>query len=176
MCCEVVVESSIVYLLRGRLQCPLTLTSYPLISSISLWCLSVVVVAGSLLQNPRTEYRSVRKYQGKVKAVILDWAGTVLDCGVYSPAVVFVDVFEHEGVPITMEEARGPMGAHKKVHIRKITQIDSVRLRWKEKFDRYPNESDVERMFANFVPLQVSIVDYVNMLDNCIGGVHLSIH
>ena len=111
---------------------------------------------GSLLQNPRTEYRSVRKYQGKVKAVILDWAGTVLDCGVYSPAVVFIDVFKHESVPITMEEARGPMGAHKKVHIRKITQIDSVRERWKEMFGKFPDESDVERMFENFVPLQVS--------------------
>jgi phosphonoacetaldehyde hydrolase len=65
---------------------------------------------GSLLANPRTEYRNIRVYQGKIKAVILDWAGTVLDCGVYSPAVVFVKVFEQEGVPITMEEAREPMG------------------------------------------------------------------
>lgn len=40
---------------------------------------------------------------------ILDWAGTVLDHGVYAPAVVFIDVFEQHGVPITMAEARAPV-------------------------------------------------------------------
>ena len=115
-----------------------------------------MISLGSLLINPRTEYRTTHQYQGKLKGVILDWAGTVLDCGVYAPAVVFIDVFEKEGVPITTGEAREPMGAHKKVHIRKITQIESVRRRWFDKFNRFPNEEDVERMFANFVPMQVS--------------------
>lgn len=96
------------------------------------------------------------KYQGKVKAVVLDWAGTVLDCGVYAPAVVFVEVFKNEGVPITMEEAREPMGTHKRVHITKITELEGVRRRWFEKFGRYPNADDVERMYQNFVPMQVS--------------------
>ena len=85
----------------------------------------------------------------------MDWAGTVLDCGVYAPAVVFVEVFKNEGVPITMDEAREPMGAHKKVHIRKITHQESVRQRWFEKFGKHPDEEDVERMFQNFVPMQV---------------------
>lgn len=101
----------------------------------------------------------VRRYQGRLKACILDWAGTVLDCGVYSPAVVFIEVFAQEGVPITMEEAREPMGAHKRVHIRKITQLEPVRKRWHEKFGRYPNEEDVERMFQNFVPQQIDCLD-----------------
>ena len=38
-------------------------------------------------QNQQHEWRTHRIYQGQVKAVILDWAGTVLDSGVYSPAV-----------------------------------------------------------------------------------------
>ncbi len=87
----------------------------------------------------------------------MDWAGTVIDCGVYAPAVVFVGVFKKEGVPISMEEAREPMGAHKKVHIRKITEIESVRRRWFEKFGKYPDEADVERMYANFIPMQVPL-------------------
>ncbi|XP_031552701.1 uncharacterized protein LOC116289900 [Actinia tenebrosa] len=117
------------------------------------------LVTGNPLKNPRTEYRMVRKYQGKLKACILDWAGTVMDCGVYAPAVVFVEVFAQEGVPITMEEAREPMGAHKKVHIRKITNQEPVRQRWHEKFGRYPNEEDVERMFQNFVPKQIDCLE-----------------
>ena len=119
--------------------------------------MTTTFLAGHLLSNPRTEYRTVYKYQGKIKAVILDWAGTVLDCGVYAPAVAFVEVFKNEGVPITMDEAREPMGTYKKVHIRKITHQESVRQRWFEKFGKYPDDEDVERMFQNFVPTQVHI-------------------
>ena len=45
-----------------------------------------------------------------MKAVILDWAGTVIDSGVFGPIVVFMELFKNEGVPITIDEARGPMG------------------------------------------------------------------
>ena len=135
---------------------------------------SLDLFAGSVLKNPRSEYRMVRHYQGKVKGVILDWAGTVMDCGVYSPAVVFLEVFKTEGVPITMEEAREPMGAHKKVHIRKITQMESVRRRWFEKFGRFPNEEDVERMFVNFVPLQIGcLLDYSDMITGAVDTVNI---
>ena len=91
-----------------------------------------------------------RNYRGKLKAVILDWAGTTMDYGCYAPAVVFVEVYKRKGVPISMEEARVPMGAHKKVHIRKISQLDSVSKRWEEIHGRKPNEDDVDEMFADF--------------------------
>ena len=56
--------------------------------------------------------------------------GTVIDCGVFSPVVVFLEGFAAEGVPITADEARVPMGTHKKVHLRKITELPTVRERW----------------------------------------------
>ena len=116
----------------------------------------------------------MRVYQGKIKAIILDWAGTVLDCGVYSPAVVFIKVFEQEGVPISMEEAREPMGRHKKVHIRMIKQIDAVRKRWKEHFGRNPNSEDVERMFENFVPQQLACLEeYSQMITGAVDTVNI---
>jgi phosphonoacetaldehyde hydrolase len=96
-----------------------------------------------------------RSYRGPVQAVLLDWAGTTMDFGCLAPAVVFAKVFERQGVPITMEEARAPMGAHKRVHIQKITELDSVRRRWHETHDRLPAERDVDVMFADFVPLQL---------------------
>ncbi|KXJ26062.1 uncharacterized protein LOC110242761 [Exaiptasia diaphana] len=129
------------------------------------------LVTGSSLFNPRTEYRMVRKYQGRLKACILDWAGTVVDCGVYSPAVAFIDVFAQEGVPITMEEAREPMGTHKKVHIRKITESEAVRKRWHEKFGRYPNEEDVERMYQKFIPQQISSLESSQMISGAVETV-----
>ncbi len=110
------------------------------------------------------KFRHKRNYQGPIEAVILDWAGTTMDHGCMAPAVVFVDVFEKEGVPITMEEARIPMGARKDVHIKQITEIDTVKKRWKEKFERDPNQDDVNRMFQNFIPLQLECLSNYSQL------------
>ncbi len=106
-----------------------------------------------------------RQYRGKIQAVLLDWAGTTMDYGCMAPAVVFVEVFKRQGVPITMDEARAPMGAHKRVHIQKISQLDSVRRRWQEAHGRPPAEADVDRMFADFVPLQLACLsDYSRLV------------
>jgi len=110
-------------------------------------------------------FRYHRSYRGKIQAVLLDWAGTTMDHGCMAPAVVFVDVFKRQGVPISTEEARAPMGAHKRVHIQRITQLDSVRERWQQTHGRAPDESDVDRMFADFVPLQVKCLsDYSELI------------
>ena len=100
------------------------------------------------------EFTYNRAYRGPIKMVVLDWAGTTMDFGCMAPAVVFCKVFEEEGVPISMEEARIPMGAHKKVHIGLITEIPGVRARWTEIKGSEPTEDDVSRMFERFVPLQ----------------------
>jgi phosphonoacetaldehyde hydrolase len=105
-----------------------------------------------------------RQYCGNVQAALLDWAGTTMDFGCMAPAVVFVKVFERAGVPITMEEARAPMGAHKRVHIQKITELASVRGRWQAAYGRLPAEQDVDRMFADFVPLQLECLSEYSAL------------
>jgi phosphonoacetaldehyde hydrolase len=105
-----------------------------------------------------------RSYRGPIKAVILDWAGTTMDFGCMAPAVVFVDVYKRKQVPISMEEARAPMGAHKKVHIRKISELESVRRRWRETHNRLPDDSDVDAMFADFVPLQLQCLSNYSQL------------
>ena len=105
-----------------------------------------------------------RSYRGKVRAVLLDWAGTTMDFGCMAPAVVFVKVFERAGVPITMDEARAPMGAHKRVHIQQVTELDAVRARWQARHGRPPGEADVDRMFADFVPLQLECLSEYSTL------------
>jgi phosphonoacetaldehyde hydrolase len=105
-----------------------------------------------------------RTYRGPIEAVLLDWAGTTMDFGCMAPAVVFVQVYERQKVPITMDEARAPMGAHKKVHIQKISQLDPVRRRWQEIRGRPPNDDDVDAMFAEFVPLQLACLSQYSKL------------
>ncbi|CEO97619.1 unnamed protein product (mitochondrion) [Plasmodiophora brassicae] len=104
-----------------------------------------------------SEERASALYKGPVKAVVLDWSGTVADAHVLAPAVVFRDVFAEHGVPITMEEARLPMGLRKDLHIEKILEIPDVQRRWRRvKNGAAPTPDDVKALFDDFVPLQVS--------------------
>lgn len=111
------------------------------------------------------EFTYGRAYRGPIRAVILDWAGTTMDFGCMAPAVVFRKVFEKAGVPISMEEARAPMGAHKKVHIGLICQIPGVLGRWTEVHGKEPTDDDVGRMFDDFVPMQEACLsDYSELI------------
>ena len=113
-----------------------------------------------------------RSYRGKIQAAILDWAGTVMDFGCIAPAIVFVEVFKRHGVPITMEEARAPMGVHKRVHVQRVLQLDSVSQRWIAKHGKAPNEGDVDRIYADAVPMQLKCLsDYSAMIPGALDQV-----
>ena len=96
-----------------------------------------------------------RSYRGRVKALVLDWSGTTADAYVIAPAVVFVEVFKNQGIEISMKEARGPMGLRKDLHIKALTETPEIRERWKSVHGPYPDQPDVDRMFADFVPAQL---------------------
>ena len=103
----------------------------------------------------RPDYVYRRTYQGKVKGLVLDWSGTTADAYVIAPAVVFVEVFKKHGVEISMPEAREPMGLRKDLHIKALTETPVIRERWKEVHGSYPNQDNVDRMFEDFVPMQL---------------------
>ncbi len=106
-----------------------------------------------------------RIYKGGVKGIVLDWSGTTVDAYVIAPAVVFVEVFQRQGVEISMLEARGPMGLRKDLHIEQLTLDPVIRERWKGVHGKYPDSSDVETMFADFVPSQVACLPkYTDLL------------
>ena len=48
---------------------------------------------------------------------------------------------------VILDWAGTTMGTHKKVHIRKISQIPAVAERWTEVHGQPPDESDVVQMF-----------------------------
>ncbi len=101
------------------------------------------------------DYCYARSYRGKVKALVLDWSGTLADAFVIAPAVVFVEVFTKQGVEISMEEARGPMGLRKDLHIQKLTEDPVIAARWESIKGKAPDQGDVDAMFADFVPAQL---------------------
>lgn len=121
----------------------------------------------------RSEYVFSRQYRGKVKGVVLDWSGTTVDAYVIAPAVVFVEVFRNQGVEITMEESRGPMGLRKDLHIKALTEMPEIRDRWKKVRGSSPDQSDVDAMFADFVPIQLACLpEYTTLLPGVAESVH----
>ncbi len=112
-----------------------------------------------------SEYVYQRSYRGRIKGLVLDWSGTTADAYVIAPAVVFVEVFRNKGVDISMQEARGPMGLRKDLHIKMLTEDPAIRERWKGVHGRYPTQQDVDDMFADFVPAQVACLpQYCDLL------------
>jgi phosphonoacetaldehyde hydrolase len=112
-----------------------------------------------------SDFRFRREYRGAVKTLVLDWSGTTADAYVIAPAVVFVEVFKNQGVEISMNEARGPMGLRKDLHIEQLTLDPVIRERWREVHGKLPDQGDVERMFADFVPAQVACLPkYTDLL------------
>jgi phosphonoacetaldehyde hydrolase len=87
-----------------------------------------------------------------VKAVVLDWAGTVVDFGCMAPVRALVEVFAAEDFALTDAEARADMGKAKIDHLRAILAAPAVAARWAEAKGALPAEADVERLYARLVP------------------------
>ncbi len=99
-----------------------------------------------------------RTYRGRLRAVILDWAGTTVDWGCMAPVEVFVRVFEEKGVPIAADQARKFMGMHKRDHIAALCRLEDVSRRWQAVHGRRPTDEDIDALFAAFRPHQVEVL------------------
>jgi len=95
----------------------------------------------------------------KLQAVIFDWAGTTVDYGCMAPTGVFIEVFRLKGIEITNEEARGPMGMHKRDHIREVSKMKRVNDLWNQKYGHSCTEEEISEMFESFIPLQMAIIE-----------------
>ena len=94
----------------------------------------------------------------KLQAVILDWAGTIVDFGSRAPVMALQTVFARAGVPVTMAEVRQAMGLAKKAHIRSILNIPRVRDAWIAAYAAAPGESSVDQLYAEFIPSQIQVL------------------
>ena len=111
-------------------------------------------------------------YRGPLKAVILDWAGTVVDFGSFAPVAAFVRLFEGNGVALTVEAARRPMGKDKKSHLRELLSLPSVTECWRSMMGREPDETDVERLYLDFLPLQLAVLlERASLIPGALGAV-----
>ena len=119
-----------------------------------------------------TPSRSQYRYRGQLQAVVLDWAGTTVDFGSRAPVLAVMEAFRRIDVPVTVEEARGPMGMAKRDHLRVMLEMPDVNSRWRKAFNRPPNPDDVDRLYAQFLPLQKEILaENSQVIPGCVEAI-----
>ena len=107
-----------------------------------------------------------------IQAVILDWAGTVVDHGSLAPMGAFVRAFATFGVTISIADARGPMGMAKRDHVRAVTQAPAVAAAWQARHGRAPSEADVDAIFAVFEPMNAAaVLDHADFIPGALDAV-----
>ncbi len=100
-----------------------------------------------------------------IKAVILDWAGTVVDHGSRAPMGAFVRAFAEFGVAISVADARGPMGMAKRDHIKLVTQAPAVDAAWRKAHGHAATEAEIDAIMAVFEPMNVaSVVQHADII------------
>ncbi len=91
-----------------------------------------------------------------LKAVVFDWAGTLIDFGSHAPMGAFVTLFRGEGVDISIAEARVPMGLPKWDHIRALCDQPRVAAAWALAHGGPATDADVDRLYDAFTPMSVA--------------------
>lgn len=105
-----------------------------------------------------------------MQAILFDLAGTTIDCGCMAPVAVFLEVFRREGVDVSVASARGPMGTHKREHIRRMLEDPEVRAAWIARRGVAPGAPDVDRLYAAAEPLQVACLpDHCDPIPGFVG-------
>src|SRR5260370_40771924 len=93
----------------------------------------------------------------RVRAVIFDWAGTVIDYGSLAPMGAFVETFGEFGVAISIEEARGPLRMAKRPHIAAIMALPRVAQAWTNRHGHTPTEASIDAVYAAFAPKDLAV-------------------
>ena len=100
-----------------------------------------------------------------VRAVIFDISGTILDFGCCGPVAAFVELFARHRVELSTEEARRPMGTHKRDHIWTLLTDPAIAARWETAQGRKPDLELLNELCAEFAPLQTEVVkEYCDLI------------
>ncbi len=88
-----------------------------------------------------------------LKAVVFDWAGTMIDFGSRAPVVALCKLFEAEGVALEEAEARADMGLAKRDHIAAILRSPRVAAAWHARHGASADTATIDRLFGAIGPM-----------------------
>ncbi|QEG24032.1 phosphonoacetaldehyde hydrolase [Mariniblastus fucicola] len=102
--------------------------------------------------------------QHKIRGVVLDWAGTMVDHGSLAPAMTFQKTFQELGVEVSLDEAREPMGMAKRAHIEAVLKMPEVQKRWQQHSGSPSTDADVDAIYEKFLPLQAEVIAHYSTM------------
>jgi len=88
-----------------------------------------------------------------IKAVIFDWAGTMVDFGCMAPVAALIDAFAAHGVALTAAEARRDMGRAKRDHVGAILDYPEIAANWAAANGARPTTADGDAIYQALEPL-----------------------
>ena len=88
-----------------------------------------------------------------IKAVIFDWAGTMVDFGCMAPVEALIEAFAAHGVAITAADARRDMGRAKHDHVMAILGDSGVASAWIAARGAPPSPEDGDAIYQSLAPL-----------------------
>ena len=94
----------------------------------------------------------------RLRAIMLDWAGTTVDHGSMAPVLALQTLFSRHGINLSSQDARRDMGLLKRDHIHAILALPNIRAEWLARTGHEPQESDTSALFDEFGPLQMEII------------------
>ena len=92
----------------------------------------------------------------KIKAVVFDWAGTIVDFGSLAPMGAFVRLFANHGVTTTIAQARVPMGLPKLAHIEAMGAMPDIASQWAQAKGHTFNAQDAQALLEEFEPMSAA--------------------
>lgn len=108
-------------------------------------------------------------FPSRLRAVVFDWAGTIIDFGSCAPMGAFVKLFKQFDIAITIEDARGPMGVAKWDHIKALGTLPHVAAQWLERQGKPFDDADVDRLYEIFTPMNAAIVaDFADFIPGAV--------
>ena len=108
----------------------------------------------------------------KFRAVIFDWAGTMIDFGSFAPMGAFVETFAKFGVDVTISDARKPMGLPKRAHIAAMLSEPQIAARWQAAQGSAPDDAAIDKVYGLFVPLnEAVVVNYCTLIPGALEAV-----
>jgi phosphonoacetaldehyde hydrolase len=88
-----------------------------------------------------------------IRAVVFDWAGTMVDFGCMAPVEALIEAFAAHGVTLSAAEARRDMGRAKRDHVQAILGYPEVATAWSAAKRAPPTLADGEAIYAALEPL-----------------------
>ena len=88
-----------------------------------------------------------------LKAVVFDWAGTMIDFGSCAPVEALIAAFAQEGIDLAAEDARHDMGRAKRDHVAAALKRPRVLEAWTLAKGVAPGAADIDRIYTALEPL-----------------------